>query len=165
MEQIVRLILVTFLPAIELRGSIPLGILIYKMNWITVFAICVITNIALGIVFYVLLDTVIKLFRKIRWFENIYQRILIRNQRKVEKIVEKWGELGIALFIGIPLPGTGAISGAIGSYALGLRKRKFFIANLLGVLIAGVLVTAITLIIKLTGTRILEFFIKVPEQV
>lgn len=163
MEQIFKLVFVTFIPAIELRGSIPLGILLYKMHWLNVFAICVITNIILGIVFYIFLDTVVKLFRKMKWFENFYQRILVRNQHKVEKLVEKWGELGIAIFIGIPLPGTGAISGAIGSYALGLKARKFFVANAIGVLMAGILVTAITLIFKVTGAKILEIFFKLPQ--
>lgn len=163
MEQIIKLIFVTFIPAIELRGSIPLGILSYKMHWLNVFIICVITNIILGIIFYIFLDTVVKLLRKMKWFENLYLRVLVRNQRKVEKLVEKWGELGIAIFIGIPLPGTGAISGAIGSYALGLKSRKFFVANAIGVLIAGILVTAITLIFKVTSAKILEIFFKAPQ--
>jgi uncharacterized membrane protein len=98
--------------------------------------------------------------RKMEWFDRPYQRLLIRNQHKVEKLVDKWGELGIAIFIGVPLPGTGAISGAIGSYALGMKKRKFFVADVLGVLIAGIIVTAVTL----TGSSVFKaLFIDAPK--
>jgi uncharacterized membrane protein len=51
----------------------------------------------------------------------------------------------VALFIGIPLPGTGSYSGALGAYLLGLGYRKFIIANVIGVLMAGTIVTAVVL--------------------
>jgi uncharacterized membrane protein len=160
MRNVLLLIGYTFLPLAELRLSIPMGILLYKMNWFTVFCICVLANIALGMVFYILLDTVVKILRKWERFEKPYQRLLIRNQHKVEKLVDKWGELGIAIFIGVPLPGTGAISGAIGSYALGMKKRKFFVADVLGVVIAGIIVTIVTI----TGNSLFRtLFIEAPK--
>lgn len=146
MKEVLYLIGWTCLPLIELRGSIPIGILWYKMNVAEVVTVCVLANIALGIVFYFLLDTVIKLFRKMAWFERIYQRLLVRAQHKLQKYVDKWGELGVAIFIGIPLPCSGVITGAMGSYAIGLKKRKFMIANVIGVLIAATIVTVVTLI-------------------
>jgi uncharacterized membrane protein len=62
--------------------------------------------------------------------------------------VDKYGELGVAVFIGVPLPGTGVYSGALGSYLLGLNRRKFMIANIRGVVIAGAAVTAICLFVQ-----------------
>lgn len=62
--------------------------------------------------------------------------------------VEKYGELGVAVFIGIPLPGSGVYTGAFGAYLLGLDKRKFGVANVIGVLIAGVAVTVLCLLIQ-----------------
>ena len=159
MVRVLKLIGVTFLPALELRASIPLGILVYGMNVVEVVAVCVAANIALGIVFYVLLDTVVKLLRRWRRFDRLYQRLLLRGQRKIQRFVDRWGEIGVAIFIGIPLPGSGVITGALGSYAIGLKKRKFFVANVIGVLIAAAIVTAVTL----TGSEIFEFLIKYVE--
>jgi len=74
----------------------------------------------------------------------------------VKPYVDKYGEWGIALFIGIPLPGSGSYSGALAAYVLGLSYKKFIIANLLGVLIAGIAV----LIVSLTGSSLFSIFIK-----
>jgi len=138
---------ITFVPALELRASIPFGIWGYGMPWATVVAICVAANIALGFVFYWLLDTFIKWLRhKWAWFSRFYDRQVARVQRKIHKQVERYGEWGVAIFIGIPLPGTGVISGAIASYALGLDRKKYYIANVLGVLIAAAIVTLVCLV-------------------
>ena len=75
----------------------------------------------------------------------------------LKKSVEKYGEWAVALFIAIPLPGSGSYSGAIAAYVIGLSHKKFAIANLIGVIIAGILVTAIVLF----GTEAFSFFVKV----
>ena len=70
--------------------------------------------------------------------------------------VEKWGELFLIIFIGIPLPGSGVYSGALAGYIMGISFKKFMIANIFGVLIAAILVTIVTL----TGSEAFQFFIK-----
>jgi len=55
--------------------------------------------------------------------------------------------MGVAIFIGIPLPGSGVYTGALGSYLLGVQKKKFMVANAIGVLIAAVAVTGLSLLI------------------
>ena len=162
MIEILKLIGWTFVPALELRASIPIGILSpnYHLSVATVVTVCVLANILLGIVFYLLLDTAMKLLRKMAWFERLYQRLLVRAQRKIQRYVDRWGELGVAIFIGIPLPGSGVITGALGSYAIGLKRNKFFIANVIGVLIAAVIVTVAAMIVSRTGRNILGIFIK-----
>jgi len=75
---------------------------------------------------------------------------------KIHKYVDKYGLLGVSIFIGIPLPGSGVYSGALGAYLLGINFKKFLIASIIGVLIAGILVT----IISLTGVEMFELFIK-----
>ncbi|MBW2964479.1 hypothetical protein KY363_03390, partial [Candidatus Woesearchaeota archaeon] len=66
-KEILILTLITFIPALELRASIPYGILKMHMHWLDVFLICVIANIILGIIIYFLLDKVVHLFLKIKW--------------------------------------------------------------------------------------------------
>lgn len=156
--KIIILILVTLLPFIELRLSIPLGILKGKvdlpygitlqgfgMHWALVFVICVATNAILGPVIYLILDKIIHIFLKVKIIDKFYQRMIERTQRKIHPYVEKWGWMGLALFIGLPIPGSGSYSGALGGYLLGIGYKKFIITNLIGVIIAGILVTIITL--------------------
>jgi len=157
LSQIVELILITLLPFLELRASIPYGILRFNMHFMVVFLICVIVNIILGIVIYLFLEQIIKIVTKIRIIEKLWNKYVERTQKKIHKAVEKYGELGVAIFIGIPLPGSGVYSGAIASYLIGLNFKKFIIADIIGVLIAGILVTIITL----TGVEAFNFFIKI----
>ena len=62
MNPILTIILLTLVPALELRVSIPYGILVSQMNWLTVFLICVITNAILGPVIFIILDKFIHVF-------------------------------------------------------------------------------------------------------
>ncbi|MBT4823870.1 small multi-drug export protein [Candidatus Woesearchaeota archaeon] len=156
LKEILELIGVTLLPGLELRASIPFGILQTELHWFSVFIICVIVNILLGIVVYFLLDKVVHLFFFWEWFHRIYHKIVERAQKKVHKYVEKYGTIGLGLFIGIPLPGSGVYTGALGAYVLGFGYKRFIIASTIGVLIAGIIVTAI----MLTGSELFHFLVK-----
>lgn len=155
-KEILIIILTTLTPVFELRFSIPYGILRTDLHWMTVFLIAVITNALLGAIVYLIIDKTIHIFLRLNWFRKWYHSHVERLQKKIHKKVEKYGEYGIALFIGIPFPGTGSYSGAIVANAIGLGHKKFFIANLIGVLLAGVIVTIITL----SGSEIFSFMIK-----
>ncbi|MBW3015092.1 small multi-drug export protein [Candidatus Woesearchaeota archaeon] len=152
---LLAMVLITLIPALELRASIPYGILATDYHWTSVFLICVITNILLGPLIYFLLDKIINLFFFIKPFERLYHKSIDRAQRKLEPYVNKYGILGVSIFIGIPLPGSGSYTGALGSYVLGLGYKRFFIANVIGVLIAAVVVT----IVVLTGNELFSFFV------
>jgi uncharacterized membrane protein len=70
--------------------------------------------------------------------------------------VEKWGWFGITLFVAVPLPITGAWTGTLGAWVLGLSKRRTMLAVILGVIIAGAIVTAVTIL----SIQALDFFVK-----
>jgi len=166
---------VTFFPALELRASIPYGVLCGGlgitpglMPWQMVVAICVISNIILGwLVFWILpraMPGAMKLlgrFRISRWVEPF----LDRTRGRLKPYVDKYGQLGVALFIGVPLPGSGVYSGALGAYLLGLDRKKFTLANVLGVLIAGTAVTLIVLLIR-AGVDVpwVDLFVKLKKH-
>ena len=135
----------TLIPAFELRASIPYGIIVLGMNWPLVFVICVVTNWILGPLVYAFWDKIIFLVTKIKFVDKIYTVYVEKTQKKIQKYVDRFGTLGVSVFIGIPLPGSGSYSGAIGAHLIGLRFKKFVIANIIGVLIAGIAVTAIVL--------------------
>ena len=165
-KEIMILALITAFPFAELRLSIPLGILGDKMDlpflgtwtgfglsWPVVFAVCVTSNILVGIIVFFLLNKFVSLITKIKSVDRLYQFCVRRTQSKIKDAVDKYGWLGVAIFIGVPLPGTGVYAAALGSHLIGLSYKKFIIANVVGVLIAGILVTIITL----TGKGLFAF--------
>jgi len=155
-QNIFQLAFVTFLPFLELRASIPYGILKLGMPWLEVYIICVIINILLAPFVYFMLHWFVDIVIKIPFIGRIYDKIVVRTQKRIHEKVEKYGEWGLALFIGIPLPGSGVYTGALAAFLLGISTKKFLIAAVLGVLIAG---TAV-LIVTLTGVESFQFFLK-----
>lgn len=147
LSSIFWMFLITFIPALELRASIPYGIFGTDVPWYLVFPVCVVANVLVGMLVFGLMGPVFQLFRKWTWFDTKVWPWLERRQEKLRPYVEKHGEWGVAVFIGVPLPGTGAITGAFGAYLLKLNPKKFLIANVAGVLMAGIAVTAICLMI------------------
>jgi len=149
---------ITLLPAFELRASIPVGILEGRLDlpfgmalqgmglpWPFVFAVCVISNAVLGIVLYPLLDRLMRLLERIPLVGRFWEGFVARAQRRIHPYVERWGTVGVALFVAVPLPGSGSYTGAVGAFVLGMSYRRFILANTLGVVLAGIAVTAIVL--------------------
>lgn len=157
MKHILYLVLITFVPALELRASIPFGMLYEKQfHWVWVFVVCVIANILLGFAVFWLIEWIIKVVTLIKPVAKLWNWYVDRVQHRIQKKVEKYGEWAVAIFIGIPLPGSGVYSGALAAYLIGLPLRKFIISNIIGVLIAGVIVT----VICLTGASTFDFLLK-----
>ena len=148
-QAILSLAAITLIPALELRASVPVGIFSMgdRLSWPVVFLVCVIVNIILGWIVFTILAPIFSFIRKWRWFDNKIWPVLERTRHRIHPYIEKYGELGVAVFIGIPLPGSGVYTGAFGAYLLGVEKKKFAVANILGVLIAGVAVTTLSLLI------------------
>ncbi|HUW58985.1 MAG TPA: small multi-drug export protein [Planctomycetota bacterium] len=157
MKHILALILITFIPALELRASIPYGTLYEKQfHWVWVVVICVVANIVLGFLVFWLIEWIIKVMTLIKPVGKLWNWYVDRVQHRIQKAVEKYGEWGVAVFIGIPLPGSGVYSGALAAYLIGLPFRKFVVSNIVGVLIAAVIVT----VVCLTGAETFSFFLK-----
>lgn len=165
-DQIIVLILVTFIPALELRASIPLGILTSEITLFNltlqgfglplgvVLSVCILSNIFLGILVYLILNKFIHFFLKFRLFENYYNYKIRKVQKKIKPSVDKYGIIGLAFFIGLPIPGSGSYTGALVAHILGMDYKKFILANIIGVIMAGILVTIITF----TGIQIFSLF-------
>ncbi|OQX70473.1 MAG: hypothetical protein B6D62_04960 [Candidatus Cloacimonas sp. 4484_275] len=133
------------IPIFELRGAIPIGILEYKLSPLEVFPIAIAGNMVP--IFFILLffDFVTRIFFKVPLLKKILEAIFRRTRKKGE-IIEKYEEIGLMLFVAIPLPVTGAWTGSLAAYLFGLRFWKSILFIFLGVLIAGVVVTTLTLL-------------------
>jgi len=137
----VMLLLITFLPYIELRGSIPVGIIGLGMDPLEVFVICTVANVIIILPIYIFLDFAFHRIFRIPWFHEHVEPRVDRVRRSAEGKVERYGFLGLVAFVAIPLPGTGAYSGCLASYLLGMERKRSTLSVALGVLVAGVLVT------------------------
>lgn len=146
----------TLLPILELRGSIPYGIFKTDMHWILVFIVCIFFNILVAPISYFIYDKLIHIFLKIKIIERYWKLYVEKTRKNIKKYVDKYGEIGLAIFIGIPLPGSGVYSGVLGGYLVGMDYKKIFKASVIGVLIAGITVLAVCL----TGVGIFKIFVK-----
>ena len=145
----------SFLPISELRGAIPFAIA-NGVPWYTAYVIAVFLNALVAPACWIFLSTLHKIFLKIALYKKFFERFIERARSKLHSKVERWGWLGIAVFVAIPLPITGAWTGTLGAWVLGLSRRKTMIAVIIGVLTAGTIVTAVVLL----GLQALNLFIR-----
>ena len=136
-------ILMAMVPVIELRGAIPFGV----AAGISVkqALVCAIVGNLIPIPFILLfLRRVFVWMRKISTgFENLVEKLELRAKRK-KGIVDKYEIIGLIILVAIPLPGTGAWTGALVATVLDIRMRRALPAITIGVIIAGILVSVIT---------------------
>jgi uncharacterized membrane protein len=143
MNIILQIILVSIAPISELKGGIPLAIA-SGFSPINAFLIATLANIAIIPVFFLFLDTLNILLLKLPIYSRFFNRTLEKARNKVHKSLEKYGYLGLAIFVAIPLPFFGVYTGVLGAWALGMNKRKSFASTAVGTIIAGILVTIIS---------------------
>jgi uncharacterized membrane protein len=132
-------------PISELRGAIPLAIIDLDLSWQLAFPVAFAGNLLPVPFLLLLLGPASKILSKVRLFDRILNFVFTISRRR-GGIVEKYGALGLILFVAIPLPVTGAWTGSIVAFLLGISFWRAFPAIVLGVIIAGVIVTALTVI-------------------
>lgn len=136
-------IIVAALPIAELRGSIPLAILQFKFTWIKAFMLSVFGNMLPIIPWLLFLNYAQEKLMRFR-IMNIFFTWLFNRTRRKGKIIEEYETLGLMIFVAIPLPMTGAWTGAIAAFIFGVKFRHAILAIFYGVLVAGVIVTILT---------------------
>ena len=90
------------------------------------------------------------------YHQSLFDKFVIRTRKKTDNKIEKWGFWGLMIFVMIPLPVTGAYTGSFAAWLFNLRKRDAFLAVSLGVIIAGIIVT----LISVSGIEALNFLLK-----
>ena len=135
--------LISLIPIIELRGAIPVGIITCKLNWLWVYFICVVGN-CLPVPFVIrIIRPMIEWLLKSRLFKPIGQWLQKRTEKKT-KSVTKYKKLGLLIFVALPLPGTGAWSGAMIAGMMNMRIKDAAPVIVGGVAIAGAIMVVIS---------------------
>jgi len=137
--------LIAAAPIWELRGAIPAGIFALHLPWTWVFLAALIGNIFPVPFIILFLDPVTRLLSRIEFMARIISWIFKRTQQR-SAIVVKYERIGLMLFVAVPLPGTGAWTGSLIAFLLGMNLKSAFLPIVLGVFIAGVIVLTLCLL-------------------
>lgn len=137
-----RVLLISMLPVVELRGAIPVA-LGYGLPPLTAYALCVLGNMLPVPLILLFIRPLFKHLKRLRQLQSFIKRLEEKAFKKSE-IVLKYSFWGLAIFVAIPLPGTGAWTGALIAALLDMRFKRAVPAIFLGVLLAGLLVTLIS---------------------
>ena len=135
--------LMAMVPVVELRGAIPYGVLA-GLSVPAAFILAFFGNLA-PIPFLVLFTR--KVFEWLRSKSEGLNRFVSRLEQKAEQkkdVVLRYEFWGLVLLVAIPLPGTGAWTGALVAAMMDMRLKRAMPAIALGVLIAGIIVTSVT---------------------
>ena len=138
-------LVISALPVLELRGALPVAINLFHFPWYYALLLAVIGNL-LPVPFLLLfLNTISRLLSKIDIFEKMLHWLFERTRRR-GKIINRYERIGLALFVAIPLPVTGAWTGSLAAVLFGLKFKHAFLSIFVGVLIAGTIVTCLCLL-------------------
>lgn len=150
--KILLVLLVSMIPLIELRGAIPvaIGMDLGLPEWL-VLIIAIIGNIIPVPIIYLFARKFLEWGSKKKWkpLKQFCNFCLKKGEKAGNKLLQKAGKAGtyfaLFLFVAIPIPGTGAWTGTLAASILNLDFKKTVIAIVAGVLVAGLIMLAISL--------------------
>ena len=129
--------IISLMPILELRGGLIAATLL-KLNPISSYIISIIGNIIPVPFILWFINSILEWMRKRKHLSKVAKWL----DNKVEKHkgkIEKYGFLGLVLFVGIPLPGTGAWTGCLIASVLEMDRKKSFIGAILGIFMASII--------------------------
>lgn len=156
-QTIIGTIILGLAPISELRGAIPFAYLRGYPLWESVL-LGAGANLLVSPLVYIFLHHVHSFFYgKWHFYTKIFDATVARARRKLGHNVERFGMWGIMLFVGIPLPVTGAWTGTLGAWVLGLDKRHSMLAVSAGVVMSATIVSLLLVL----GTGVGTIFVKI----
>ena len=165
MPTIVKYILVFFIsmvPIIELRGAVPIGVTYFGLNEYITLAVCVVGNMIPVPFIYLFARKVLIWGSKLKHGSGIFKWFLQKGEKAGQKLTAKSKKNGafiaLMIFVGIPLPGTGAWTGTLAASMLDFDAKKTTKAVVLGVLMAGIIMLVISLLAKAGINSISDLF-------
>ncbi len=147
MNGLLEVALLAMAPISELRGAIPLGILAYHLNPVTVAGVSIVFNMvpAVAVIFFftALMPWIKKKFPRVG---SLVEKFSQTRQEKHRKKVEKYGLWAIMIFVAIPFPLTGAWTGSLLSVLFEMPRGKSILAVAGGIVISASIVTTLTML-------------------
>lgn len=142
----IKIFLIAMSPIVELRGSIPLALGAYHLPVWSAYFISILGNLFPIVFILLLLESVSDyLSRHSRFFSRFFNWLFERTRKKHARTFEEGKALALMIFVAVPLPFTGAWTGALCAFVFGIPFKKAILAIAGGVVIAGIVVTLTTL--------------------
>ncbi len=136
--------LIAMLPIAELRGAIPAG-LAMDLSWQRAAVYAVVGNMIPVVLIVFFIEPVSNFLRQhVPVFDRFFNWLFERTREKFYGKHERWGDLALVVFVAIPLPVTGAWTGSLASWLFGIPPKKALPLILIGVIIAAIIVTALS---------------------
>lgn len=137
--------LMAMTPVGELRLSIPVGILAYHLHPWEAFILSVAGNSVPALIILCFAGRFHAwVQKKAGAWGKTWHDTLLRAQNKFSGDYAKYGLIGLMIFIGVPLPGTGAYTGAIAAFVFGIPFKKSWPYVLGGIIISGIITLVLT---------------------
>jgi len=135
----------SMLPVVELRGALPVAMNLMGMPWHKAFLLAIAGNL-LPVPFLLLfLESIARWVSRVDIGKRLVDWVFQRTRRQ-GRMIERYERIGLALFVAIPLPMTGAWTGSIAAFLLGVKFSRALLSIAVGVIIAGVVVTCLCLL-------------------
>lgn len=142
MQNILHIFLITIIPGVEVRGALPYAIGVLKMPVWEALLIATLANLCIAPLFYLLEKPALAIVSKWTWFRRYRTRLAVRSKSSLAK----YGLfVGLALFVAIPLPGTGAYTGCLIAEFTRMKKSYAIASISLGVLGACTIVFLVSI--------------------
>lgn len=138
----VVIFIISMIPILELRGGLLVASLL-NVSITTAIPICIVGNIVPIPFILLFIKQIFKWLKKIKLFRGIIEKLETRAMGKSDSI-KKYEFWGLVLFVGIPLPGTGAWTGSLIAALLDIDLKKAILAELLGIVIATVIMSIVS---------------------
>ncbi len=134
--------IISMIPILELRGGLIAAALFGVPMW-TAIPICIIGNIIPVPFILWFITPIFNRLKKTKRLKPLIEKLEKKSMGKSEKI-QKYQFWGLLLFVGIPLPGTGAWTGSLVATMLNVKFKKALLAVILGLLMATTIMCIIT---------------------
>jgi len=134
----------SMIPIGELRASIPLGLGVFKLDIYSTIIISIIGNFIPAVIIIYAIDPISKfLIKRFKFMDRFFTWLFNRTRKKYYKKYEKYSGFALSVFVGIPLPITGAWTGSVIAFVFGFPKKRALLDVFIGLLMAAAIVTAI----------------------
>ena len=141
--------MVSMVPLIELRGAIPIATVGYGLNYWTSLVVCIIGNMLPVPIIYFFARKVLLWGCDKKYIGKFFTYCIEKGERGGQKLKARAGRQGLfialLLFVGIPLPGTGAWTGTLAASFLNMGIKSTSLAVSLGVVLAGIIMGAVSM--------------------
>jgi len=134
---------IAMLPVFELRGAIPAGYAMGMTSVPLIYLLAVAGNFVPVLPILLLLGPIERSLRRFRWADRFLTWLFRRTVSRSD-LIKRYESLGLILFVAIPAPMTGAWTGAIAAYLFKLPLRMAVPCIILGILLAGIVVTLVS---------------------